>query len=88
MVTPYIASYVMLEEHRHNISRHVHDSGWSPAAPVQRGPGMVALRRRLCTVLHAIADRLDPHGPRSRTVQLVVMPYPENQAGTGKEAWG
>lgn len=76
-VPHYIPSYVMLEEHRRNVTRNVPDPDWPPAVPVPRAEEIAPLRRHLGTAFRSIADRLDPQGARSGGVHLMVMPYPD-----------
>ena len=78
-VPPYVLSQVMLEEHRHIVTRNLPDPDWPPARRLETPPRLATVRRRLGHALRGIADRLDPAAARPYAVQLAVAPYPGNE---------
>ena len=83
-VPPYVLSQVVLEEHRHIVTRNMPDPDWPPARRVETPPRLAAVRRRLVHALRGIADWLDPAEAGPYAVQLAVPPYPGNDRRNGR----
>jgi hypothetical protein len=90
-LSPYIASHVALEEHRHNVDRKLPDPDCPPALPVQRLSVLSTARLNLSGLFRTLANRLDPDGAPPEQVTLFVLRYPgDGEAATkpGKESHG